>query len=210
MWPQLTSWPVSSTHSLAHCFLASISTLNMVQTDSGTLKSVDLLAFCILESNADFVLWDKKKKEDFYAWNLSFGRFSGQKWVTFVLVEVFNDWRCISVSIYWVIFCIRSIKRASCGRCVWHKNKDIKKERAIWIQTDVEVLIQLWWPLSLTSWRRPPSCRWPSVWVSAPDVWRTRAPASGGPARTSAEHPASRTNPRRWPSRYCREDEERD
>lgn len=91
---------------------------------------------------------------------------------------------------------------------VRHKNKD--KDRARWIQTDVGVLIQLWWPLSLTSWRRPPSCRWPSVWVSAPDVWRTRAPASGGPARTSAEHPASRTNPRRWPSRYCREDEERD
>lgn len=55
----LTSWPVSSTHSLAHCFLASISTLNMVQTDSGTRRSVDLLAFCILASNADFVLWDK-------------------------------------------------------------------------------------------------------------------------------------------------------
>lgn len=32
-------------------------------------------------------------------------------------VEVVNHWRCISVSIYWVIFCIRSIKRASCGRC---------------------------------------------------------------------------------------------
>lgn len=58
-----------------------------------------------------------RKKEGFYAWNLSFGSFSGQKWVTFVLVEVVNHWRCISVSIYWVIFCIRSIKRASCGRC---------------------------------------------------------------------------------------------
>lgn len=66
---------------------------------------------------------------------------------------------------------------------------------------------QWWmWSLSLTSWRRPPSCRWPSVWVFAPDVWRTRALASGGPARTSAERPASRTNPLRWPSRYCRED----
>lgn len=58
----LTSWPVSSTQSLEHCFLASISTLNMVQTDSGTLKSVDLLAFCILASNADFVLWDKTQR----------------------------------------------------------------------------------------------------------------------------------------------------
>lgn len=38
----------------------------MVQTDKGTLKSVDLLAFCILESKAALVLglkgvWDKKK-----------------------------------------------------------------------------------------------------------------------------------------------------
>lgn len=55
----LTSCPVSNTQSLEHCFLASINTLNMVQTDSGTRKSVDLLDFCILESNADFVLEEK-------------------------------------------------------------------------------------------------------------------------------------------------------
>ena len=92
---QLTSCPVSSTQSLEHCFLASISTLNMVQTDSGTLKSVDLLAFCILESNADFVLWDKKK----------------QKTVFVVLKGL-------------PVVAVR------------HKNKD--KDRARWIQTDVE------------------------------------------------------------------------
>lgn len=34
----------------------------MVQTDSATRKSVDLLAFCILESNADFVLRGERKK----------------------------------------------------------------------------------------------------------------------------------------------------
>lgn len=59
MQPWHTSCPVSSTHSLEHCFLASISTLNMVQTESGIRKSVDLLAFCILESNADLVLWKR-------------------------------------------------------------------------------------------------------------------------------------------------------
>ena len=59
---RLTSWPVSSTQSLEHCFLASISTLNMVQTDGATRKSVDLLAFCILASNADFVLWGRTQR----------------------------------------------------------------------------------------------------------------------------------------------------
>lgn len=148
-----------------------------------------------------------RKKEGFYAWNLSFGSFSGQKWVTFVLLRSLitgDAYLWVFTGLYSVFVALKGLPVVG----VRHKNKD--KDRARWIQTDVEVLIQLWWPLSLTSWRRPPSCRWPSVWVSAPDVWRTRAPASGGPARTSAEHPASRTNPRRWPSRYCREDEERD
>lgn len=205
--PQLTSCPVSSTHSLAHCFLASISTLNMVQTDSGTLKSVDLLAFCILESNADFVLWDKKKKKVFTPeiWVLGASQVRNESHLCLLRSLITGGaYLWVFTGLYSVFVALKGLPVVG----VRHKNKD--KDRARWIQTDVEVLIQLWWPLSLTSWRRPPSCRWPSIWVSAPDVWRTRAPASGGPARTSAEHPASRTNPRRWPSRYCREDEERD
>lgn len=59
---------------------------------------------------------------------------------------------------------------------------------------------------SLTSWRRPQSCRWPSAWASAPDVWRIQAQASGGPSQTSAERPASRTDLQRWPTHYCRDD----
>lgn len=51
-----TSWPWSRTQSLEHCFLASMRTLNIVHTDKGTRKSVDLLDFCILESKAALVL----------------------------------------------------------------------------------------------------------------------------------------------------------
>lgn len=52
----LTCGPASSTHSLAQRFLASASTLNMVQSDGATRRSVDLLIFCILASNAALVL----------------------------------------------------------------------------------------------------------------------------------------------------------
>lgn len=88
---------------------------------------------------------------------------------------------------------------------VWYKNKEgVRRIQTEQWTVSPEVLIQLWRRVNLTSWRRPPSCRWPSVWVSAPDVWRTQVPANGGPARTSAGHPASRTNPQRSPSHCCR------
>lgn len=53
---QLTSWPVSSTHSLEQCLLASIRTLNMVQMAGATRRSVHLLDLCSLVSKADLVL----------------------------------------------------------------------------------------------------------------------------------------------------------
>lgn len=56
IWLWFTSWPWSRIHSLEYCFLASIRMLNMVHTEKGTLKSVDLLDFCILASKAALVL----------------------------------------------------------------------------------------------------------------------------------------------------------
>lgn len=51
-----TSWPRSTAHSLADWPLASTMTLNMVQMDCGTRKSVALLLRCSLASKAARVL----------------------------------------------------------------------------------------------------------------------------------------------------------
>ncbi|KAG7254659.1 hypothetical protein CRUP_003814 [Coryphaenoides rupestris] len=47
-----TSWPISMAHSLADWSLASTITLNMVHMDGEMRKSVDLLLFVSLDSNA--------------------------------------------------------------------------------------------------------------------------------------------------------------
>lgn len=51
-----TSWPSSIAHSLADWSLASTITLNMVHKDGEMRKSVDLLLFVSLDSNAILVL----------------------------------------------------------------------------------------------------------------------------------------------------------
>lgn len=56
-----TSCPPSRIHSLAVCFFASTNTLNIVHTEEGMRKSVDLLVFCSLSSNAILVLLIKYK-----------------------------------------------------------------------------------------------------------------------------------------------------
>lgn len=66
----LTSWPVSSTQSLEHRLLASISTLNMVQTDGGRRRWAELLTFCSRLSNAALVLSDRETGQELYR-NLS-------------------------------------------------------------------------------------------------------------------------------------------
>lgn len=56
----LTSCPLSRTQSLEHCFLASTKTLNIVHTEAGIRRSVDLHVLCSLTSNAVRVLCEKE------------------------------------------------------------------------------------------------------------------------------------------------------
>lgn len=88
-----------------------------------------------------------------------------------------------------------------------YKHKDNAGSKQMWTQTPRSSLVTVV-SVGLTSWHRPPSCRWPSVWASAPDVWQTPVLANGGPKQTFAKRPTSRTNPLRWPNRYCRRDGE--
>lgn len=54
-----TSWPISIAHNLADWSLASTITLNMVHNAGEMRKSVDLLLFASLDSNAIRVLQRK-------------------------------------------------------------------------------------------------------------------------------------------------------
>lgn len=54
-----TSWPISIAHNLADWSLASTMTLNMVHNVGEMRKSVDLLLFASLDSNAILVLQGK-------------------------------------------------------------------------------------------------------------------------------------------------------
>lgn len=67
----LTSCPPSRAQSLVLCFLASTNTLNIVHTEAGMRKSVVLLAFCSLSSNAVLVLFIKTWIQSKNFWHMS-------------------------------------------------------------------------------------------------------------------------------------------